>query len=450
MTAPAERKPKLLLVDDTPQNIRVLEAMLGPRGYDLITANSGEEALRLVAAESPDLVLLDVVMPGMDGYEVCRRLRADAATQLLPVVMVTASGDQQRAAAIEIGADDFIQKPFDHAEVLARIKSLLRIKSLHETVAKQATQLEDLNRGLETRVQQQVAELERLGRLRRFLSPRLADVLVSTEGEALLENHRRQIAVVCCQLRGFAELAEVTAPEEVMSVLLEYNEVLSDAIAESEGSVGQLSADQVMIFFNDPLPVDEPASHAVNLALRIRSGLTNTLEQWRRRGLDLGFCAGIDVGYATLGMLSVAGRNEYGAIGPVVHAAARLRDAAENGQVLIGQRVQMAVEQEFECARIGERELGASGRSVAVFAVEHARATAASTEPPRTDRGPLTAREQEVVALIVNGYTNRQIAEALVVAEPTAVRHVANILNKLKLSSRAQVAVWAVEQRKVG
>jgi CheY-like chemotaxis protein len=200
-----QRQPRILVVDDTPRNIRVLEATLEPRGYTVLGAPSGADALLSIAGQPPDLVLLDVVMPGMDGYEVCRRLRADPATQFLPVIMVTASGDQEKRGALEAGADDFIQKPFNQAELLARVASLLRIKESHDTIQRQTAELAEWNRTLESRVSEPVTELERLGRLRRFLAPQVAELLVSAEGEALLESHRRQISVVCCQLPGFSE-----------------------------------------------------------------------------------------------------------------------------------------------------------------------------------------------------------------------------------------------------
>jgi adenylate cyclase len=157
-----ERQPRILVVDDTPRNIKVLEASLGPRGYVISGVTSGAEALRNITTQPPDLVLLDVVMPEMDGYEVCRRLRADTATRLLPVVMITASGDQEKVSALEAGADDFIQKPFNQAELRARVASLLRIKTYHDTIQRQAAELADWNRTLQKRVQEQVTELERL------------------------------------------------------------------------------------------------------------------------------------------------------------------------------------------------------------------------------------------------------------------------------------------------
>jgi adenylate cyclase len=445
-----ERQPRILVVDDAPRNIRVMEATLAPRGFTIDGVTSGAEALLKIAAKPPDLVLLDVVMPEMDGYEVCRRLRADPATHLLPVVMITASGDQEKVSALDAGADDFVQKPFNQAELLARVASLLRIKKYHDTIQQQAAELAEWNRTLERRVQEQVAELERLGRLRRFLSPQVAELLVSAEGEALLDTHRRQIAVVCCQLPGFSELAEATAPEEVLAVLRTYHEGLGSVIYGYEGTVGPLVEDRLTVLFNDPLPTDDPAGQAVGLALAMRERMAELLAGWRKAGYTLDFGVGIDLGYATLGTIGFEGKTEYGAIGTVVHLAAQLAEVARDGQILMSQRAQLATEQLVESSALGEQAVAGLARPVPVFAVKRlrgARASVPATAPERPAvTGPLTEREREVVALIVRGCSNREIAEQLIIAEGTAVRHVANILNKLGLHSRAQVAVWAVEQ----
>jgi adenylate cyclase len=444
----------ILVVDDVPHNIRLLEAVLAPRGYTVSSATSGADALAKVAIERPDLMLLDVLMPGMDGYAVCRELRADPATRLLPVIMITASGEQQKVSALEAGADDFVQKPFNQAELLARVVSLLRIKTFHDTIERQANELADWNHTLEARVAEQVAELERLGRLRRFLGPQVAELLISAEGEALLEIHRRQIAVVSCHLPGFYALAEANAPEEVIAVLRAYHEALGEVVFGFEATVGSLVEDRVTVLFNDPLPTDEPAGQAVRAALAFRERVAGLLETWRKAGLALDFGVGIDLGYATLGTIGLGGRTEYGAIGSVVHLAVRLCEAAHAGEILISQRVQLATEDLVEARSLGEQVLPGSGTGIPVFAVERlkpqVRKVAPETERPgRPLAGPLTEREGEVVSLIVRGHTNREIATELVIAEGTAVRHVANILNKLGLKSRAQVAVWAVERAQV-
>jgi DNA-binding CsgD family transcriptional regulator len=206
------------------------------------------------------------------------------------------------------------------------------------------------------------------------------------------------------------------------------------------------------IFLNDPLPTDRPAAQAVRMALQMQTRIREASAGWQRRGLDADLAVGIDIGYATLGTMGFAGRQEYGAIGTVVHIAAGLCEVANGGQILASERVVSELDGTLESRSLGEQTVSGLLRPVHTFEVlgqpsAFAPApTPVSTFEPAGSNGPLSAREREVVALIARGYTNRQIAEELIIAEGTAVRHVANILNKLNLRSRAQVAVWAVTQ----
>jgi len=347
----------ILVVDDVPQNVRLLEAVLSPRGYELLSASSGEEALEAIGKRAPDLVLLDILMPGMDGYEVCRRIRSDPATEFLPVVMITASGSEQKLRAIESGADDFVTKPFDHAELLARVKSLLRVKQYHDTIERQAAELAAWNTELEKRVEAQVEELERVGRLRRFLSPQLADLIVSSGDETLLDSHRREITVVFCDLRGFTSFAETNEPEEVMQVLREYHSALGDLIFRFEGTLERFTGDGLMVFFNDPVECSDPSVRAVRMAVGMRERTKQLAESWARRGQDLALGIGIAQGYATLGRIGFEGRFDYSAIGTVTNLAARLCAEAAPWQILITQRVQTAVENVIVCDPVGDLEL---------------------------------------------------------------------------------------------
>ncbi|HET6533082.1 MAG TPA: response regulator [Actinoplanes sp.] len=357
----------VLVVDDVPQNVRLLDAVLTSHGYRVVTADSGERALGLLTAEAPDLVLLDIFMPGMDGHEVCRRIRQEPATAFLPVVMITAGGGDEKRTAIEAGADDFVMKPFDQAELLARIASLIRIKRYHDTIERQSQELAAWNRDLEQRVAAQVDQMERLGRLRRFLSPQLADLMVTSADQSFLESHRREIVVVFCDLRRFTAFAETSEPEEVMDVLRQYHAALGDLVFRFEGTLERFAGDGLMVFFNDPLPCDDAPTRAIRMAVAMRSRVQDLAAGWARRGYDLAFAAGIAQGYATLGRIGFEGRFDYAAIGSVTNLAARLCAEAGPWQILVTQRLNAEAEEIAVSEPVGELSLRGFSRAVPAF-----------------------------------------------------------------------------------
>lgn len=359
----------ILAVDDLPQNLRLLDAILSPRGYRVLTATSGEEALALLPDCGADLVLLDILMPGMDGYEVCRRIRSTPGAEFLPVVMITASGDQEKIRAIEAGADDFVSKPLNQGELLARVASLARVKRYQDTIRRQSAELARWNTELEERVAAQVCELQRVNRLRRFLSPQLVDLVIDSGDEGFLASHRREIVVVFCDLRGFTPFAESSEPEEVMEVLAEYHRALGELIYRFEGTLERFTGDGLMVFFNDPLPVDDAAERAVTMAVAMRDRVTQLAAAWHRRGHDLGFGIGIAQGFATLGRIGFEGRFDYAAIGSVTNLAARLCAEAASWQVLVAQRVFSATEGLAIGEPVGELDLRGFSRPIRAFDV---------------------------------------------------------------------------------
>jgi len=367
--------PLILIVDDNPANLEILQMRLTANNYEIITATDGEMGLAVAREKSPDLILLDIMMPKIDGLEVCRLLKNDPELPFMPIIMVTAKADSKDViAGLDAGSDEYLTKPVDQGALVARVKSMLRIKDLHDRVKdqtlqleKQADQLKSWNTKLEERVKKQVEVLQRTGRLKRFLSPQLAELIISTDKSDLLNSHRREVTVVFCDLRGFTAFSELGEPEEVMGVLQEYHTAMGKLIFEYGGTLERFTGDGLMVFFNDPIPCDDPSEKAVKMAMSMRDIVTTLNAKWKKKGYNLGFGIGIDKEYATLGKIGFEGRFDYAAIGTVTNTASRLCDNAKPDQILISQKVLGDVENMVKADMVGKLALKGLHRSTIAY-----------------------------------------------------------------------------------
>jgi adenylate cyclase len=375
---PEAERPTILIVDDTPANVQLLGEVLAER-HRIKAATSGERALRIAMSdEPPDLILLDVMMPGLSGHEVCERLKADPRTARIPVIFVTAMSEvDDETHGLSLGAVDYITKPISPAIVLARVQTHLTLarqtRELQQAVVlleRQAGELEQWNRSLETRVADGVAELERLSRLRRFFSPGVADLILSGSTEDPLKTRRREIVVVFLDLRGFTAFAETSDPEDVMRVLGDYHAAMGELVMSHGATLERFAGDGMMIFFNDPVQIEAPARSAVAMAIEMQRRFAQVSGAWRKLGIDLTLGIGIAQGYATIGAIGYEGRRDYGAIGVVTNLAARLCGEADGGQILLSQRAFGSLEDGVAAEPVGPLTLKGFHTPVPAFALQ--------------------------------------------------------------------------------
>jgi adenylate cyclase len=368
-TAPMNNPARILIVDDSEANRDIIGTRLRSQGYETAEAADGEQGLAAVNACAPDLILLDVTMPKLNGLEVCRRLKSDGSRSFTPIILLTARADTSDVAAgLDAGADEYLTKPVDHAALLARVRSVLRIKDLHDRAQAQADDLARWNL-LEQRVAEQVAVIERVSRLKHFLPSQLAQLIVSSGDESILESHRAETTVLFCDLRGFTAFAEAAEPEEVLRILREYHTALGVLIDKFEGTVERFAGDGLLVMFNDPLPCPNPSERAAQMAVEMRDAVARLATQWRAGGHLLGFGIGIAHGDATLGLVGFEGRFQYSVTGRVANLASRLCDQAGNGQILIDVNVCRAIESTAHVETHGDLSLKGFSRPVETFAI---------------------------------------------------------------------------------
>ena len=358
----------LLVVDDDEDNRYTLSTRLKREGYTNLTmANDGRQALELLQSQTFDLVLLDIMMPELNGYQVLEQLKASPNLRHVPVIMISAIDEMASVVrCIELGAEDYLPKPFDAALLRARVGATLEKKALRDEVQSQAATLAEWNKKLEERVQEQVAQLSRLGRLKSFFSPQIAESIVGG-GEELLKTHRREVVVVFIDMRGFTAFTDRSEPEEVMSVLAKYHDAMGQVILAHEGTLERFAGDGIMIVFNDPIPLDNPTAKAMKMALAMQERFASLRAAWRKRGYDLDLGIGIAQGYATLGAIGFEGRWEYSCIGSVTNLAARLCSEAKGGQILTNRKTLSRIEDAVQAESLGDVALKGIAHPESVF-----------------------------------------------------------------------------------
>jgi adenylate cyclase len=352
---------KILIVDDEPFNLDLLEQELADQNYVTERAGDGVEALEKVEAFTPDVILLDYMMPRMNGIEVVKRLKQDERHKGIPVILLTAKGSQEdKARGLDAGADDYVVKPFEPVELLARVRSMVRIKEMRDA-------LEEWNRTLAEKVNQQVAEIERMRRLKRYLSPQIVETLLKSDDEDLYKSHRREITVVFLDLRGFTQFSDSAEPEEVMELLKSYHSEMGKLIFKFEATLERFVGDGMMVFFNDPIPCEDHTEKAVRMAVEMRERVKELRKGWLKKGYELDLGVGLAAGYATLGNIGFEGRMDYGAVGNVTNLTARLSDEAKGGQILINQKTLSKIEELLDVEPVGELQLKGFGRPIVAF-----------------------------------------------------------------------------------
>lgn len=352
---------KILIVDDEPFNLDLLEQELTDQGYAVERASDGEEALKKVETVLPDVILLDYMMPKMNGIEVVKRLKQDEKYKGIPVILLTAKASQEdKVRGLDAGADDYVVKPFDSFELLARVRSMLRLKEMHDS-------LEEWNRNLAGKVKEQVSEIEHMSRLKRYLSPQIAQTILQSDNESLFKSHRREITVVFLDLRGFTAFSDSAEPEEVMELLRGFHAEMGRLIFEFDGTLERFTGDGIMVFFNDPLTCADHTEKAVRMALEMRDKAAELRKDWLKNGYDLALGIGLAAGFATLGNIGFEGRFDYGAVGNVTNLASRLSGEAKGGQILTNQRTLSKVGNLVEAEPLEELILKGFTRPVPAF-----------------------------------------------------------------------------------
>jgi adenylate cyclase len=361
----------ILVVDDIPDNVTILTAHLKTVGYKTISGVNGLEAIELANEEEPDLIMLDINMPKMNGLNACSQLKQQENTKMIPIILITANSNvDEIVKGFEVGADDYLIKPFNYMEMLSRVRSMLRIRDAQQELIKVNTELDELNSNLEKKVKEQVDELERVNRLRRFFSPQIVKTITSENSEDVLGEHRREITVVFLDLRNFTSFSEKASPQEVIHTIREFHEIVGPIIFRYQGTLERFTGDGLMVFLGDPEPMEDHPVQAVKMCIEIRDKMEKLRSSWADKGYDLALGIGIATGEASLGTIGFEGRLDYAAIGVVTNLSARICGKAAGGQILLSQNTYEMIKDRFEIVPCGKIEFKGFSKLKQVYQVK--------------------------------------------------------------------------------
>jgi adenylate cyclase len=361
---------RILVVDDIPDNVTMLTAHLASKGYKTLKAFNGIQALRIAVKELPDLIMLDVNMPQLSGLDICAQLKQREETENIPIILVTAHSDAEDIVrGFEVGADDYLIKPYNYLEMLARVRSMLRIRESQAQLRTANQQLDELNHNLEAQVQQQVQELERVNRLRRFFSPQIVESIVSENSEEMLKEHSREISVVFLDLRRFTPFAEQNTPQTVIQTVRSLHHIVGPIIFSYGGTLERFTGDGMMVFLGDPKPMEDHAEKAVLMCIEIREAVRKLSAKWAEEGHDLKLGLGVATGVACMGSIGFEGRLDYAAIGTVTNLSARLCGKAAGEQILIDQATVDQLPDSIKISPFGEVSLRGFAQAHKTFEV---------------------------------------------------------------------------------
>jgi adenylate cyclase len=365
-------KFRILVLDDNVDLASALGELIEDAGYEVFETQSVEKALEKLKHDGIDLVISDVRMPEMTGYDFCRAARAQMQNEYIPIILLTGEIDEfEIIKGLDAGADDFLLKPTRLPDLIAKIRSLLRIRSLQNKIREQAEKLADWNRDLNNRVHLQVAELNKLERLKRYFSQNVAEIIVSDDFENRLKTHRKKISALFVDLRRFTAFAEAVEPDEVSRVLSEFYSSVGQIASRYEVTLGNIAGDGMLFFFNDPIDLPDHREKAVMMALDLRSSLSSCSQNWSNQGYSLSFGIGLAEGEATIGGVGFQQFWTYTVVGSTVNLASRLCSEAVDGEILVSDRFRSRVQGNLAVESKGTKRLKGFTDEVSVFNIKH-------------------------------------------------------------------------------